>query len=185
MVERILDGAIRVLIERGFHDASTNRIAREAGVSPGSLYQYFADKREIIDAISVRMIGDMSESMAPVLRESALLPPDQAVPLVLDGALDSLQSQGDLLRALVDYRPADDQRRNLTDLRARLADRVNIALAIQAGGASVETERRSWLIVETCQSLLVRYVLDRPDFSREEFINDLSEVVLGLVPAKN
>lgn len=182
MVERILDGAVRVLLEHGIHDASTNRIAREAGVSPGSLYQYFADKHEIVDAIAVRTVDEASRSMEPVLRKSALLPPDQAIPLVLGAALDALQIQSELLRALTDYRPVEDQRRNVEGLIARMADRVNIALAMQAGEATPETERRSWLIVEICQNTLIRYVLDQPGFGREELIADLSGIVLGLVP---
>jgi AcrR family transcriptional regulator len=40
-VQRILEATARVLIADGYDAASTNRIAAEAGVSPGSVYQYF------------------------------------------------------------------------------------------------------------------------------------------------
>ena len=58
MVERIVSAGARVLEARGYQDASTNRIAREAGVSPGSLYQYFPDKDAIVAEIILRLIDD-------------------------------------------------------------------------------------------------------------------------------
>lgn len=180
MVEHILEGAIRVLIRDGYHEASTNRIAREAGVSPGSVYQYFANKEEIVDAISVRMIAATAVEMEPALRESAALPPTEAVPKVLGAALDSLQTRSGLLRAMVDYLPADEQRQNLSGLSARLADRVHAGLAATGESSLEEAERRTWMIVEVCQSLLVRYVLDEPGFGREEFLGDLSTLVIEL-----
>ncbi|MCB0862515.1 MAG: TetR/AcrR family transcriptional regulator [Solirubrobacterales bacterium] len=180
MVERIVEGAIRVLVSDGYHEASTNRIARQAGVSPGSVYQYFANKEEIVDAISVRMIAATALEMEPALRESAALPPTEAVPKVLGAALDSLQARSGLLRAMVDYLPADEQRRNLSGLSARLADRVHAGLAATGESSLEEAERRTWMIVEVCQSLLVRYVLDEPGFGREEFLGDLSTLVIEL-----
>ena len=44
MVEAILEATIRVLVERGYEGATTITIAARAGVSVGSLYQYFPNK---------------------------------------------------------------------------------------------------------------------------------------------
>jgi AcrR family transcriptional regulator len=49
-VEAILGGAARVLASRGYSGTTTNHIAEAAGVSIGSLYQYFADKDDVIAA---------------------------------------------------------------------------------------------------------------------------------------
>ena len=43
-VDAIVEGAARVLVREGYDAASTNRVAKEAGVSIGSLYQYFDSK---------------------------------------------------------------------------------------------------------------------------------------------
>jgi AcrR family transcriptional regulator len=50
-VEVVLEAAARVLVERGYASATTNRIASEAGVSVGTVYEYFADKEEIYGAL--------------------------------------------------------------------------------------------------------------------------------------
>lgn len=47
-IEAILQGAARVLVKDGYEGTNTNRIAEVAGVSIGSVYQYFANKEAII-----------------------------------------------------------------------------------------------------------------------------------------
>lgn len=54
-VERILDAAAQVAAERGYA-ATTNHIADAAGVSIGTIYQYFADKDAIFDALQARHV---------------------------------------------------------------------------------------------------------------------------------
>lgn len=48
---QILDGACRVFLGQGFDAASMGAIAREAGVSKGTLYVYFKSKEELFEAI--------------------------------------------------------------------------------------------------------------------------------------
>jgi len=55
-VEAILDAVVRVLKREGFEAITTNRIAEVAGVSIGSVYQYFPDKRAIFIALHQRHI---------------------------------------------------------------------------------------------------------------------------------
>src|SRR5689334_20918678 len=60
MVTRILDAGRRVLIKHGYDGTTTNRIASEADISPGSLYQYFPNKDVIIAAI----VDDYTDQIA-------------------------------------------------------------------------------------------------------------------------
>jgi len=53
-VERILDAAGELIAERGYEATTTSLIARRARVSPGSFYQFFADKRAVVQALSAR-----------------------------------------------------------------------------------------------------------------------------------
>ncbi len=48
MKEKILDAAMRLICEKGFFETTTNEIAKEARISIGSLYSYFADKDSIL-----------------------------------------------------------------------------------------------------------------------------------------
>jgi AcrR family transcriptional regulator len=56
-VDAILDAAARILGERGWRGLTTNAAAEVAGVSIGSVYQDFPDKRAIFAALHVRGRG--------------------------------------------------------------------------------------------------------------------------------
>jgi AcrR family transcriptional regulator len=49
--EQILEAATRVFAEKGFRRATTREVAREAGVSEGTIYNYFEDKDALLIAI--------------------------------------------------------------------------------------------------------------------------------------
>lgn len=53
-VGRILDAAGELVAERGYEATTTSLIARRARVSPGSFYQFFADKRAVVQSLSAR-----------------------------------------------------------------------------------------------------------------------------------
>ncbi len=53
----VLEAAARVLVERGYAGATTNRIAEAAGVSVGTVYEYFANKEELFEALIQREIA--------------------------------------------------------------------------------------------------------------------------------
>jgi AcrR family transcriptional regulator len=65
-VDVILAATARVLVDEGYDRASTNRIAEVAGVSVGSLYQYFPNKqslvRALVEAHASRMLDALEAS---------------------------------------------------------------------------------------------------------------------------
>jgi AcrR family transcriptional regulator len=50
----ILDAAAQVLLAKGYERATTDRIAERAGVSIGSVYEYFPNKESIFAALTLR-----------------------------------------------------------------------------------------------------------------------------------
>lgn len=61
---RILDAAERVFARAGFHAATMNDVAAEAGMSPGNLYRYFASKDAIIAGMSERDRSQIADDFA-------------------------------------------------------------------------------------------------------------------------
>jgi len=53
-IEQILDAADALVGELGHEQVSMNEVARRAGISPGSLYQYFADRGELLGTLAMR-----------------------------------------------------------------------------------------------------------------------------------
>jgi AcrR family transcriptional regulator len=66
---QILMGASQVFAEKGYHQATTKEIAKAAGVSEGTIYNYFANKRDLlvamIDAIGVQSVREIMVDESP------------------------------------------------------------------------------------------------------------------------
>jgi AcrR family transcriptional regulator len=60
---QIIDGAARMFLAQGFDTASMGAIAREAGVSKGTLYVYFKSKEELFEAIVEELCGQQGEQI--------------------------------------------------------------------------------------------------------------------------
>jgi AcrR family transcriptional regulator len=59
MVEAIVEATARVLVRDGYEGTNTNRIAEVAGISVGSLYQYFPSKEALVAQLIERHTGAM------------------------------------------------------------------------------------------------------------------------------
>ncbi|TQK44688.1 TetR family transcriptional regulator [Streptomyces sp. SLBN-118] len=84
-IAQLLDAAASVFCASGYTAASTNAIAREAGVSPGTLYQFFPNKEAIAVELGGRLLERWRESHGAALTAANLdLPLDQLLDAVLD-----------------------------------------------------------------------------------------------------
>src|ERR1044071_338258 len=66
-VDAIVKATARVLVEEGYDRASTNRIAQAAGVSIGSLYQYFPSKEALVAALVETHVDRMMDAVTRIL----------------------------------------------------------------------------------------------------------------------
>ncbi|MFD7716923.1 TetR/AcrR family transcriptional regulator [Streptomyces sp. NPDC059814] len=86
-IAQLLKAASRVFCTNGYTAASTNAIAREAGVSPGTLYQFFPNKEAIAVELGDQLLNRWRETYG-----AAFLPNHLELPLdrMLDAILDPL-----------------------------------------------------------------------------------------------
>lgn len=61
----IIEAAIRIIADNGYHGSQVSKIAKEAGVAEGTIYLYFENKEDILISIFRNKLGDFI-SMAPV-----------------------------------------------------------------------------------------------------------------------
>ena len=96
-VEAVIQAAAELFCDLGYDHASTNRIAERAGVSIGSLYQYFANKEAILEAL----LHEHQRAVHEVVEEAFLVLDDPEVPF--------RQGLEGLFTRLVDFHAADPE----------------------------------------------------------------------------
>lgn len=100
-VSAILDGMIRILDQDGFDAATTTRIAQVAGVSVGTLYQYFPNRDAILCALQDREFERATDMMQRVLTQAAGLSGREIARRIILGLLEIYALSPALHRVLV------------------------------------------------------------------------------------
>lgn len=68
-VARILDGALRALARRGRHKLSMSDVVELSGISRGTLYRYFRNKEEILDAIAAHIRDGLLKQLSSAVED--------------------------------------------------------------------------------------------------------------------
>ncbi|MFF2848792.1 TetR/AcrR family transcriptional regulator [Streptomyces sp. NPDC058001] len=181
MVERILDAGRQTLIEYGYEGASTSRIATAAGISPGSLYQYFPHKDAIVSAVLERYSHALVSRVTTQMSGQF----DQPVPVIVRATLlalfDGLDVEPAFLRAAVEHGTRLDDGRTLSAFEQRIGELVFAYLTTRRTGLrpDIALDTAVWISVRTVEHLTVRYLLDRPPIPRDQFLDELTRLVLN------
>jgi len=118
----ILKAAADLIAERGYDAVTMTGIAKRAGTSVGSLYQYFPDKEAVLQALFAQLGDDAEERWAPLFEVIPRLPPRETGERLVDliaGFIDERPAYLPLLDAPVRLARSSAARDRL---RSRLAD---------------------------------------------------------------
>ncbi|MCX6407290.1 MAG: TetR/AcrR family transcriptional regulator [Propionibacteriales bacterium] len=173
MVERILEAARAVLAEEGYERASTNRVASRAGISPGSLYQYFPDKQAVLSGVIDRYARELGDELTAVLADRLDLPPDDLVRAAYDGLLDVLEEHREYLRLVTRELPVSRVAGHVDAAEQRVAELVGAYLTVSRTPTPWPPAATAWLLVRMVEHLAVDYVLQRPELDRDVFVDEL------------
>jgi AcrR family transcriptional regulator len=180
MVERLVAAAEEVVAEHGYDGTSTNRVATRAGVSPGSLYQYFPDKDALISEVLDRYVDALEARIsAAFLGSLGAGLTRQSVRDVVSALLDACAERPALLRVLTERLPRTAERRRVAFAR-RIDELAGTALRFRNGPDSpVPVETTAWILVRTVEHVAISYVLEEPDLERSTVVDELSALVSG------
>jgi len=104
-VDALVEATARILVREGFEKTSTNRIAEIAGVSVGSLYQYFPGKEALVAAVIDRHNEEIMAIVRATLIEVADMPIEKAVRRLVTVAIDAHRINPKLHRVLAEQIP--------------------------------------------------------------------------------
>ena len=182
--EHIIQSAYHVLVEQGYDAATIKAIAREAGVAPGLLHYYFANKDELL----VEVLKDISRRYTESgYQRSSSLPPDQLREATLNDMLQrTLNTPGAYrlryeLFALGLRNPALQPaiRSLLESGRSGISHIVDAV----AGERSFDADTLASILLACIDGLALQHLAE-PDFNIERAYSLLSRMVKSLLESE-
>lgn len=184
-VTAMLDAAARILAREGYDGVTTNHVAEAAGVSIGSLYEYFPNKQSIIAAALARELRQIADEVKGSMRTALALPdqPRGGIDHWMRGMMASLDRRSRLLRVAMREVPFFwdiPEARNLSETLQHIA---------QEGRRKSERvlhfddpEADTYLLMTMCWAAILQTVLYRPaHLSRERLTRTLVDMVTKLL----
>lgn len=158
----ILDAVIRLLKHRGAAAISTNGIAEAAGVSIGSVYQYFPNKRAIFIALHERHIEQVDRVLQQKICESEGEPLDRLVSHLIDGMIEVHASDPELATLLDSEVPHRADKAGEFSLRLHEPLRGALAPHAEGLGGVVKLDLRAFLLANMLEAFGHAIVRRRP-----------------------
>lgn len=192
-VEVILAAAARVFARSGYAATTTNHVAAKAGVSIGSLYEYFPSKDAILVALTERHVDEAERELRRVLTGlGAATPPlDETITLLVRTMVELHARDPGLHRVLFEEAPLPAK------LRGRVASlEIEMAAAVATllsghGFGRAEARTAAAMAVQVAESLTHRLVLHDVGATgkgwreaAEPHVREISLLLLGYLERK-
>ena len=168
-VDALLEATARILVREGFDKASTNRIAEVAGVSIGSLYQYFPSKEALVAALIDRHNRQVMQAVQGELAEALNQSMEEAVRMLVSVAVKAHRIDPKLHRALTEQIPRVGRLENVEFFNRQYYVLFENYLKSRRGELSVtDLGLAAFVCVTSIEALTHTAVLHRKMVSAEE-----------------
>ncbi len=179
-VEIILQATARILVSDGYDRASTNRIALAAGVSIGSLYQYFPNKEALVAALCERHVGEMLAICEGKLAELVTAPLPVAAREIVRALLRAHAVEPKLHKVLIEQVPRVGRLCAINDVSDRMTTVVRAYLESRRDELRPQNlEVAAFILVRAVEAVAHATVIERPEYLVDgELADELAELVL-------
>lgn len=185
MVDVILLGATRVFAQHGYARATTNRVAQAAGVSVGSLYQYFPDKDAILTELLARYRAGLVTRIGEKVAAMNEVTFERVVHALLTAILKDDQIHPALHRVLIERVLRTDARRTVSGFEERLEELIASALVAGKEAVSVpDPDLAAFVLVRVVLSVVHAALVDKPAYNTPTLVDELTRLIVGYVGAR-
>jgi AcrR family transcriptional regulator len=185
-IDRILDETARILELDGYGGLNTNAVAAAAGLSVGSVYQYFPNKDSIITALAARSLDEAADRIVECLESPRLVdaPLDHVVRATIDDVLATIDSSRlhSLLALEAGRSTALDAATERFDHRTAAALAAHVRRCTPSHDPA-DAHLRSQLAIASADAALHRVVLALPDADRADAVGTLVSMVTAMLLA--
>ncbi len=184
-VDAILEAAAQVLAREGYAAVTTNRVAEVAGVSIGSLYEYFPNKQSIVAAALGRSMREITDEVSSGMRTALALPeqPRGGIDYWMRAMTQALEQRSELLRVALREVPFLWEIPEVRDLHEILQHTAQEGRHKSQRVIHFEDpEASTFLLMTMVWSAILQTVLYRPShLSRERLVRTLVDMVVKLL----
>ena len=181
-MDALVEATARILVREGFDKASTNRIAEQAGVSVGSLYQYFPSKEALVVAVIERHNQELMQLVRGALAEVSALPLEQAVRMLVATAIEAHRVDPKLHRVLAEQIPRTGKLENVETFNRQTYAMFRAYLENHRDEVrDVDLDLATFSCVTSIEALTHTAVLHRPEMLSQEMKGTLVEEATRLV----
>lgn len=160
-VDAILTGAAQVLVRDGYAGMTTTRVAAVAGVSVGSLYQYFPSKQALARAVVERTSRDLAAAMAAAVAGAAGAPLEGKVVAIVRALLAAKSRKRALVRVLDTEIPRAHGFDIVEEVARGARATVRAIIEVHRGELAIEEpEHAAWLVVAAVEGVVRAAALD-------------------------
>jgi AcrR family transcriptional regulator len=172
-VDTILTATARILIKLGFDGLTTNAVAEAAGVSIGSLYQYFPNKEARVAALIEDQLDIKNTAILAELARVAVLPIGEAVRAMIELTIQSYAAQPELKRVLLEQVPRVGRMARITELHQSTHKLVTALLTARRAELAIRNpETAAFLLVAAIEAFAHRATLFEPARLRDPALID-------------
>jgi AcrR family transcriptional regulator len=136
-VDAIFEATIQVLLAEGVHRLTTTRVAERAGVSVGTMYQYFPHKQALLYALNERYLDRLADRVEAVCLSHHGKPTAAMVAALIEAYWDAKTERGDVTRVLYSSAVELDNEA-LIEAFAHRMDKATAAMLATAPNAAYE-----------------------------------------------
>lgn len=181
-VDALIEATARILVREGFDRASTNRIAEEAGVSIGSLYQYYPSKEALVAAVIDRHQQELMQVVRNALAEVSALPLEEGVRRLIAVAIDAHRVNPKLHRVLAEQIPRTGRLKNVEAFNRETYALFRSYLESRPDEVrAADLDLAAFVCVTSVEALTHTAVLHRPEVLSDKAAGALVEEATRLV----
>jgi AcrR family transcriptional regulator len=162
-VEAVLDSVAKVLKRDGVDAITTNHIAEVAGVSIGSIYQYFPDKRAIFAALHRRHVEEIDRLIEKTLIEHATSSLDDLMRAMVEAMVDAHTGDPELYQVMMTLVPHGVDGTRAFPVRLHNAFRLAIASRQRELKRRKDLDKVVFVVANMVDALSHGAVLRRPE----------------------
>lgn len=180
-VEAILEATTHILTEEGYEKANTNRIAERAGISIGSLYQYFPNKESLMAALIEQHSNQMAEMVETKLNHLFDSPLETVVPELIRAVIAAHAINPRLHQVLSEEVPRLGKLIQMEQAQARIAQILTYYLDRWRDSIEPQNlEMTVFILCRTVDALSHAAVIEYPDFVKDDrFEIEVSNLLLS------